>query len=166
VRTSVAAFPSPILALRFVISCSASALLSIILLGSPIALLSDAVWCRTALVLVGRRFVKEGQAGRQAGRQKRSALCFWFGFVVVVVALGVRLLSVCCFPSFRRLRHFSFVGLFQGFVSVAGSSICCLLILCVKSGKRKCLMGSETVLRMGLQLKTKSELALLRSLRD
>jgi hypothetical protein len=58
------------------------------------------------------------------------------------------------------------VGLFQGFVSVAGSSICCLLILCVKSGKRKCLMGSERVLRMGLQLKTKSELALLRSLRD
>jgi hypothetical protein len=104
--------------------------------------------------------------GRQAGRQKRSALCFWFGFVVVVVALGVRLLSVCCFPSFRRLRRFSFVGLFQGFVSVAGSSICCLLILCVKSGKRKCLMGSERVLRMGLQLKTKSELALLRSLRD
>jgi hypothetical protein len=58
------------------------------------------------------------------------------------------------------------VGLFQGFVSVAGSSICCLLILCVKSGKGKCLMGSERVLRMGLQLKTKSELALLRSLRD
>jgi hypothetical protein len=28
------------------------------------------------------------------------------------------------------------------------------------------LMGSERVLRMGLQLKTKSELALLRSLRD
>lgn len=77
VRTSVAAFPSPILALRFVISCSASALPSIILLGFPIALLSDAVWCRTALVLVGRRFVKEGQAGRQA-EEKRALLLVWF----------------------------------------------------------------------------------------
>jgi hypothetical protein len=118
-----------------------------------------------AVLLLFWSAVVLSRKGRQAGRQKRSALCFWFGFVVVV-ALGVRLLSVCCFPSFRRLRRFSFVGLFRGFVSVAGSSICCLLILCVKSGKRKCLMGSERVLRMGLQLKTKSELALLRSLRD
>jgi low temperature requirement protein LtrA len=93
VRTSVAAFPSPILALRFVISCSASALPSIILLGSPIALLSDAVWCRTALVLVGRRFVKEGQAGRREAR-----------FASGLVLLLLLLLWVCACYLFVAFR--------------------------------------------------------------
>jgi hypothetical protein len=96
VRTSVAAFPSPILALRFVISCSASVLPSIILLGSPIALLSDAVWCRTALVLVGRRFVKEGRAGRQAGRREAR-----FASGLVLLSLLLWVCACYLFVAFR-----------------------------------------------------------------
>jgi hypothetical protein len=59
--------------------------------------LSVSVWCRTALVLVGRRFVKEGQAGRQAGRREAR-------FASGLVLLLLLLLWVCACYLFVAFR--------------------------------------------------------------